>query len=115
MALTQVTVRATIQNQRGLHARAAARLDHPGICRIHDYLERDERDFLVLELIAGRTLREAAAGQEVAGPSGDRWTNRPRPNCECSPFADLSAASSLWRAKTKPQTMRSSGAMAIAA
>jgi len=40
-------------------ARLLSRLDHPGICRIHDLVEADERDFLVLELIEGRTLRLA--------------------------------------------------------
>jgi serine/threonine-protein kinase len=37
-------------------ARTLSQLDHPGICRIYDYVEGDERDFLVLELIDGRTL-----------------------------------------------------------
>jgi serine/threonine-protein kinase len=37
-------------------ARALSKLDHPNICRIHDYLETDESDLLVLEYIDGRTL-----------------------------------------------------------
>lgn len=41
-------------------ARLLSRLDHPGICRIHDLVEAKDRDFLVLELISGRTLREVA-------------------------------------------------------
>ncbi|HEX9670178.1 MAG TPA: protein kinase, partial [Thermoanaerobaculia bacterium] len=40
-------------------ARVLSQLDHPNICRIYDYLERDECDFLVLELIAGRNLQTA--------------------------------------------------------
>ncbi len=40
-------------------ARALSALDHPGICRIHDYIEAPEGDFLVLELIDGVTLDEA--------------------------------------------------------
>ena len=47
-------------------ARMLSRLDHPGICRIHDYLDGDEHDFLVLELIEGRTLNAAAADLEGA-------------------------------------------------
>jgi len=43
-------------------ARLLSRLDHPGICRIHDLVESDGRDFLVLELIKGRTLGMARRG-----------------------------------------------------
>jgi serine/threonine-protein kinase len=39
-------------------ARALSRLDHPNICRIHDYIESDEVDLLVLEYIDGRTLAD---------------------------------------------------------
>jgi len=37
-------------------ARVLSQLKHPNICEIYDYLETPERDFLVLELIDGRTL-----------------------------------------------------------
>ena len=37
-------------------ARVLSQLKHPNICEIHDYLETPERDFLVLELIEGKTL-----------------------------------------------------------
>ncbi len=40
-------------------ARILSRLEHPNICRIHNYIEGDESDFLVLELIAGGDLSEA--------------------------------------------------------
>jgi serine/threonine-protein kinase len=40
-------------------ARVLSQLDHPGICTIHDYLRTDEGDYLVLEHIEGRSLREA--------------------------------------------------------
>lgn len=42
-----------------LEARLLSQLDHPNICRIHGYLESGQGDFLILELIRGRTLREA--------------------------------------------------------
>jgi tetratricopeptide (TPR) repeat protein len=42
-------------------ARILSQLDHPNICRLYDFLEGEEQDFLVLELIRGRTLREALA------------------------------------------------------
>ncbi|HKV09897.1 MAG TPA: serine/threonine-protein kinase [Thermoanaerobaculia bacterium] len=49
-------------------ARLLSQLDHPNVCRIHGYLESEEGDFLVLELIRGRTLREALKqGSDPAG------------------------------------------------
>jgi len=40
-------------------ARALSKLEHPNICRIHDYLEEDGFDLLVLEYIDGHTLQDA--------------------------------------------------------
>jgi serine/threonine-protein kinase len=40
-------------------ARTLSRLDHPSICRIHDYVEHGDTDFLVLELVEGRSLEAA--------------------------------------------------------
>jgi serine/threonine protein kinase len=40
-------------------ARALSKVDHPNICRIHDYLETGDVDLLVLEYIDGRTLQRA--------------------------------------------------------
>jgi tetratricopeptide (TPR) repeat protein/tRNA A-37 threonylcarbamoyl transferase component Bud32 len=40
-------------------ARALSKLDHPNICRIHDYIETPDVDLLVLEYIDGETLHEA--------------------------------------------------------
>ena len=37
-------------------ARILSSLAHPGICQIHDLIETDESDFLVLELVEGDTL-----------------------------------------------------------
>jgi serine/threonine protein kinase/tetratricopeptide (TPR) repeat protein len=42
-------------------ARILSQLDDPKICRIYDYLESEFGDFLVLELIEGRNLRDAQA------------------------------------------------------
>jgi len=38
-------------------ARVLSQLDHPNICRIHDFIEGDDADYLVLELIEGTSLR----------------------------------------------------------
>ena len=40
-------------------ARVLSQLQHPNICRIYDFIERPEADFLVLELIHGRSLGQA--------------------------------------------------------
>lgn len=40
-------------------ARLLSRLGHPSICLVHDLVETADGDFLVLEYIAGRTLRDA--------------------------------------------------------
>jgi eukaryotic-like serine/threonine-protein kinase len=37
-------------------------LDHPNICRVYDYIEGDDRDWLVLELIEGKSLKVALSG-----------------------------------------------------
>lgn len=44
-------------------ARILSRLDHPGICRIHDLIEVDGADVLVLEHVAGVTLGHAVASE----------------------------------------------------
>ena len=40
-------------------ARALSKVDHPNICRIHDYIDTGDVDLLVLEFIDGRTLQSA--------------------------------------------------------
>jgi serine/threonine protein kinase/Tfp pilus assembly protein PilF len=40
-------------------ARFLSQLDHPRICTIHDYVEGDDNDFLVMELVEGQNLRAA--------------------------------------------------------
>jgi eukaryotic-like serine/threonine-protein kinase len=42
-------------------ARILSQLDHPHICRVHDYVAGVDADFIVLELVEGRSLREAMA------------------------------------------------------
>jgi tetratricopeptide (TPR) repeat protein/predicted Ser/Thr protein kinase len=43
-------------------ARILLQLEHPHICCIHDLIEEDDADVLVLELIHGKNLREAISG-----------------------------------------------------
>jgi len=40
-------------------ARILSQLDHPKICRVFDFIERDDHDILVLELVDGINLRRA--------------------------------------------------------
>jgi eukaryotic-like serine/threonine-protein kinase len=42
-------------------ARILSQLDHPNICRVYDYIEGDDSDWLVLELIEGKSLQTALA------------------------------------------------------
>ncbi len=72
----RVAVKA-IRGRRRLDERAKARflrearilsqLEHPNICRLYDYVEEAQDDFLVLEFVAGQTLREVIAGRPPFG------------------------------------------------
>jgi tetratricopeptide (TPR) repeat protein/predicted Ser/Thr protein kinase len=44
-------------------ARVLSQLNHPHICQIYGFLEGVDRDFLVLELIEGKSLKEVIAGR----------------------------------------------------
>ncbi len=39
-------------------ARVLSQLEHPQICQIYDYVEGEDSDYLVLEFIAGKSLRD---------------------------------------------------------
>src|SRR5215468_924214 len=62
VALKAVRADALTSNGRSRllsEARVLSRLNHPNICAIYDFVTGDTTDFLVLELIRGKTLREA--------------------------------------------------------
>jgi serine/threonine-protein kinase len=64
----RVALKAVHSDQR-LHAESKTRflreaqilsqLDHPNICRVYDYIEDEQRDWLILELIEGKNVRQA--------------------------------------------------------
>ncbi|MEN8162749.1 MAG: serine/threonine-protein kinase, partial [Acidobacteriota bacterium] len=39
-------------------AQILSRLEHPNICRLYDLVEEDGNEYIVLELVRGKTLRE---------------------------------------------------------
>ncbi|WP_433825860.1 serine/threonine-protein kinase [Actinoplanes sp. CA-015351] len=56
VAVKEITVPAgTIRE-----ARAAARLDHPGVVKVFDVIQRGEQSWIVMEFIDGRSLQQAA-------------------------------------------------------
>ena len=50
------------RKQHTREARALARLDHPGVVRVHDAGEHDERLYVAMEFVEGSTLRDELAG-----------------------------------------------------
>ncbi len=54
-------------------ARATARIDHPNVVRVYDVVDEGERLWIVMELVAGRSLEQIMAED---GPLGPRETAR---------------------------------------
>ena len=52
---------ATVQERFLREAQLLSKLDHTNICRVYDYIEGGETDFIVLELVEGQTLRKVMA------------------------------------------------------
>ncbi len=54
-------------------ARALSRLNHPNIATVHDFDSEEGVDFLVMELVAGRTLSEAAGDRPAPEARVVEW------------------------------------------
>ncbi|MHC4892077.1 MAG: serine/threonine-protein kinase [Planctomycetota bacterium] len=52
-------------------ARTLSNVEHPAICRIHDYIEGATRDYLVLEWVEGTTLERWRAAEGAGASTAD--------------------------------------------
>jgi len=52
-------------------ARVLSQLEHPNICRLYEYVQKDDSDFLILELVEGRTLAEVLSEEGVPSDAMD--------------------------------------------
>lgn len=77
VAIKRLTPRAAdnrrVRRRFQREARAAAQLSHPAIVQVHDIVLDETGDWIVMELIDGRSLREVTDAGPVALPWVLRW------------------------------------------
>ncbi|MEU5956873.1 serine/threonine-protein kinase [Streptomyces sp. NPDC047525] len=61
--------RAVLFARTHAEARAAARINHPAVVTVHDVLEYDDRPWIVMELVEGRSLADAVKEQGRIEPT----------------------------------------------
>ena len=66
--VARVADKADFRQRFRREARTVARLNHPAIVQIYDILEIEDGDWIVMELVEGRTLRELEARGEITLP-----------------------------------------------
>ncbi|MET8684041.1 serine/threonine-protein kinase [Streptomyces sp. NPDC004732] len=60
--------RAVLFTRTQTEARAAARINHPAVVTVHDVLQYDDRPWIVMELVEGRSLADAVKDDERVEP-----------------------------------------------
>ncbi len=53
-------------------AKAAAAINHPNVCVIHDIQEQDDQQFIVMEFVEGKTLRNIVGATGPVAPTRSR-------------------------------------------
>ncbi|MGY0492303.1 serine/threonine-protein kinase [Streptomyces sp. WG-D5] len=61
--------RAVLLARTQKEARAAARINHPAVVTVHDVLEHDDRPWIVMELVEGRSLADAVKEDGCVAPA----------------------------------------------
>ncbi|MEU8436897.1 protein kinase [Streptomyces sp. NPDC029216] len=60
--------RSTLHSRMTQEARAAARIKHPNVISVYDVLEQDDRPWIVMELVDGRSLADTIATEGTLLP-----------------------------------------------
>jgi serine/threonine protein kinase len=60
-----ITVNDTDKERFLQEAKAAAALNHPNVCVIHDIQEYEDQQFIVMEYVKGKTLRQLLSEKKI--------------------------------------------------